>query len=134
MHIDIKGAKEKYGKSETTLRNIVREWRKGKHKGGIKIDNGKILFKISFLDDKFNHRATSSQSNKTEFNAPSIDDRTLAILENQLNEKDKQIEKLQFLLAQSQENYNKLTLHQENYNKLIETPTPKKKRWWQRKG
>lgn len=122
MHIDIKGAKEKYGKSETTLRNIVREWRKGKHKGAIKMDNGRVLFKVSFLDDKFNHGATSSQSNKTEFNAPGIDDRTLAILENQLNEKDKQIEKLQFLLAQSQE----------NYNKLIQAPEPKKKRWWQR--
>jgi hypothetical protein len=120
MHIDIKGAKEKYGKSETTLRNIVREWRKGKHKGAIKLDNGRVLFKVSFLDDKFNHGATSSQSNKTEFNAPSIDDRTLAILENQLNEKDRQIEKLQFLLAQSQE----------NYNKLIQSPEPKKKRWF----
>jgi hypothetical protein len=122
MHIDIKGAKEKYGKSETTFRNIVREWRKGKHKGGIKMDNGRVLFKVSFLDDKFKNGATSSQSNKTEFNAPSIDDRTLAILENQLNEKDRQIEKLQFLLAQSQE----------NYNKLIQSPEPKKKRWWQR--
>jgi hypothetical protein len=80
------------------------------------------LFKVSFLDDKFKNGATSSQSNKTEFNAPSIDDRTLAILENQLNEKDRQIEKLQFLLAQSQE----------NYNKLIQSPEPKKKRWWQR--
>lgn len=119
MHIDIKGAKEKYGKSETTLRNIVREWRKGKHKGAIKMDNGRVLFKVSFLDDKFNHGATS---NKTEFNAPGIDDRTLAILEKQLDEKDKQIEKLQFLLAQSQE----------NYNKLIQAPEPKKKRWWQR--
>ena len=86
------------------------------------MDNGRILFKISFLDDKFNHGATSSQSNKMEFNAAGIDDRTLAILENQLNEKDRQIEKLQFLLAQSQE----------NYNKLIQAPEPNKKRWWQR--
>lgn len=122
MYIDIKAAKEKYGKSETTLRNIVREWRKGKHKGGIKMDNGRIFFKIPFLDDKFNHKATSSQSNKAEFNPPGIDDRTLAILENQLNEKDRQIEKLQFLLAQSQD----------NYNKLIQAPEPKKKHWWQR--
>jgi hypothetical protein len=118
MHIDIKGAKERYGKSETTLRNIVREWRKGKHKGGIKMDNGKVLFKVSFLDDKFKAQNTNPKTNSV--NLPSIDERTLAILEKQLDEKDKQIEKLQFLLAQSQE----------NYNKLIQSPEPKKKRWF----
>ncbi|NBN88127.1 MAG: hypothetical protein EBV32_03435 [Proteobacteria bacterium] len=118
MHIDIKEAKEKYGKSETTLRNIVREWRKGKHKGAIKLDNGRVLFKVSFLDDKFKAQNTNPKTNSV--NLPSIDERTLAILEKQLDEKDKQIEKLQFLLAQSQE----------NYNKLIQSPEPKKKRWF----
>ena len=117
MHIDIKGAKEKYGKSETTLRNIVREWRKGKHKGAIKLDNGRVLFKVSFLDDKFKAQNINPKTNSV--NLPSIDERTLAILEKQLDEKDKQIEKLQFLLAQSQENYNKLIEKSKFFSPLL---------------
>jgi hypothetical protein len=112
---DIKECKERYGKSESTLRNLVREWRKGKHQGNIIENGGKLFFKTSWLDHHFTPKASAPINS-----LPSkIDERTLAILEKQLDEKDAQIERLQIMLAQKEE----------NLKNLLQSP-PQKKRWF----
>jgi hypothetical protein len=113
----IKDCKERYGKSESTLRNLVREWRKGKHQGNIIENGGRLFFKTSWLDHHFTPKASAPINNLP----PKIDERTLAILEKQLDEKDAQIERLQIMLAQKEE----------NLKNLLQSP-PQKKRWWQR--
>ena len=109
--ITIEQAKEKYRKSETTIRAISRRLKGSKSKS-IRIDkstNGKekILLDVKFLDSHFNV--------STDRKADSVPDesnlmRMVAILEKQLDEKDKQIEsllqgqnELRFLLAKENE-------------------------------
>jgi hypothetical protein len=109
--ITIEQAKQKYGKSETTIRAISRRLKGSKSKN-IRIDkstNGKekILLNVKFLDSHFNV--------STDRKPDSIPDesnlmRMVAILEKQLDEKDKQIEslmqgqnELRFLLAKESE-------------------------------
>lgn len=109
--ITIVQAKEKYGKSETTIRAISRHL-KGSNSKSLRTDkstNGKekILLNVKFLDSHFN----VSTDRKTDSTA---DDshlmRIVAILEKQLDEKDKQIDalmqgqvELRFLLAKESE-------------------------------
>jgi hypothetical protein len=111
----LKDCKERYGKSESTLRNLVREWRKGKHHGNIIENGGKLFFKIAWLDVHFSPKA----SEPIKRGHSQIDERTLLILEKQLDEKDAQIERLQIMLAQKEE----------NLRNLLQSP-PKKKRWF----
>jgi len=109
--ITIQQAKDKYGKSETTIRAISRRLKGSKSKN-IRIDkstNGKekILLNVNYLDSRFN----VSTDRKTD----SVPDdsnlmRMIAILEKQLDEKDKQIDslmkgqnELRFLLAKESE-------------------------------
>lgn len=109
--ITIQQAKDKYGKSETTIRAISRRLKGSKSKN-IRIDkstNGKekILLNANYLDSHFN----VSTDRKTD----SVPDdsnlmRMIAILEKQLDEKDKQIDslmkgqnELRFLLAKESE-------------------------------
>lgn len=109
--ITIEQAKQKYGKSETTIRAISRRLKGSKSKN-IRIDkstNGKekILLNVKFLDSHFNV--------STDRKPDSVPDesnlmRMVAILEKQLDEKDKQIEslmqgqnELRFLLAKESE-------------------------------
>jgi hypothetical protein len=109
--ITIEQAKEKYGKSETTIRAISRRLKGSKSKS-IRIDkstNGKekILLNVKFLDSHFNvstDRKTDSVPDESNLM------RMVAILEKQLDEKDKQIEsllqgqnELRFLLAKDNE-------------------------------
>ena len=109
--ITIEQAKEKYGKSETTIRAISRRLKGSKSKS-IRIDkstNGKekILLDVKFLDSHFNvstDRKTDSVPDESNLM------RMVAILEKQLDEKDKQIEsllqgqnELRFLLAKDNE-------------------------------
>jgi hypothetical protein len=109
--ITIEQAKEKYGKSETTIRAISRRLKGSKSKS-IRIDkstNGKekILLDVKFLDSHFNvstDRKTDSVPDESNLM------RMVAILEKQLDEKDKQIEsllqgqnELRFLLAKENE-------------------------------
>jgi hypothetical protein len=109
--ITIEQAKEKYGKSETTIRAISRRLKGSKSKS-IRIDkstNGKekILLNVKFLDSHFNvstDRKTDSVPDESNLM------RMVAILEKQLDEKDKQIEsllqgqnELRFLLAKENE-------------------------------
>jgi hypothetical protein len=109
--ITIEQAKEKYGKSETTIRAISRRLKGSKSKS-IRIDkstNGKekILLNVKFLDSHFNvstDRKTDSVPDESNLM------RMVAILEKQLDEKDKQIEsllqgqnELRFLLAKESE-------------------------------
>lgn len=109
--VTIEQAKEKYSKSETTIRAISRRLKGSKSKS-IRIDkstNGKekILLNVNFLDSHFNvstDRKTDSVPDESNLI------RMVAILEKQLDEKDKQIEsllqgqnELRFLLAKESE-------------------------------
>lgn len=93
--ITIAQAKEKYGKSETTIRAISRRL-KGSNSKSLRIDkstNGKekILLNVKFLDSHFNvstDRKTDSVADESHLM------RIVAILEKQLDEKDKQIDGL----------------------------------------
>jgi hypothetical protein len=109
--ITIEQAKEKYGKSETTIRAISRRLKGSKSKN-IRIEksaNGKerILLNVKHLDSHFNvstDRKTDSVPDESNLM------RMVAILEKQLDEKDKQIDsllqgqnELRFLLAKESE-------------------------------
>jgi hypothetical protein len=107
--ITIEQAKEKYGKSETTIRAISRRLKGSKSKN-IRIDkstNGKekILLNVKFLDSHF--KVSTDRKNVSSNEVSSNDDnliKMIAILENQLREKDKQIDNLiqgQYELLQS---------------------------------
>ena len=109
--ITIEQAKEKYGKSETTIRAISRRLKGSKSKN-IRIDkstNGKekILLNVKFLDSHFNV-STDSKTDSVPDESNLM--RMVAILEKQLDEKDKQIDsllkgqnELRFLLAKDNE-------------------------------
>jgi hypothetical protein len=109
--ITIEQAKEKYGKSETTIRAISRRL-KGSNSKSIRIeksDKGKerILLDVNYLNIHFNvsterkHNIVPDESNLIKM---------MSILEKQLDEKDKQIDsllqgqnELRFLLAKESE-------------------------------
>jgi hypothetical protein len=109
--ITIEQAKEKYGKSETTIRAISRRL-KGSNSKSIRIeksDKGKerILLDVNYLNIHFNV-STERKQNIVPDESNLI--KMMSILEKQLDEKDKQIEsllqgqnELRFLLAKENE-------------------------------
>jgi len=109
--ITIEQAKEKYGKSETTIRAISRRL-KGSNSKSIRIeksDKGKerILLDVNYLNIHFNV-STDRKQNSVPDESNLI--KMMSILEKQLDEKDKQIEsllqgqnELRFLLAKDNE-------------------------------
>ena len=113
-------------KSESTIRNLARKLKASKSKDirleTLKTGHDKIMFKLSYV----NSQMLIGKTVKNNVDKPVQNvDRFIQIMENQLNEKDKQIESLQQTL-QAQN----LMLHnlQESI-KLIEGPK-KKKRWF----
>ena len=109
--ITIEQAKEKYGKSETTIRAISRRLKASKSKSikVVKSTNGKekIVLNVNYLDSHFNISTDSKTDSVPDENNLM---RMVAILEKQLDEKDKQIEsllqgqnELRFLLAKDTE-------------------------------
>lgn len=116
--VSIADAKEIYGKSETTMRNLVRKLKASRSKD-IKIDkspNGRdiVRFKRSFLDSKFN----ISSDRQSDSKAPeSVDSDVVTFLKQQIeikdiqiNQKDRQIDQLHELLYKEKESVKTLML------------------------
>ena len=109
--VSIADAKEIYGKSETTMRNLVRKLKASRSKD-LKIDksaNGReiIRFKRSFLDSQYNISSDSQSDRK----APEIaDSDVVTFLMQQIEIKDKQIDQLSHLLYAEKENVKMLML------------------------
>ena len=124
--ISIKEVCNLTNKSESTVRNLARKLKASNSKNirleTLKTGHDKIMFKLSYV----NSELLIGKTVKNNVDKPVQNvDRFIQIMENQLNEKDKQIESLQQTL-QAQN----LMLHnlQESI-KLIEGPK-KKKRWF----
>lgn len=125
--VSIADAKEIYGKSETTMRNLVRKLKASRSKD-LKIDksaNGReiIRFKRIYLDKLYKTSTDSQSDGKTKENN---DSDIVAFLKQQIEIKDRQIEQMGFLLAQSQDEKKQLLLISEK---------PKKRRFlfWRKK-
>ena len=103
-------AKKIYGKSETTMRTIVRKLRQSKSKE-LKVvnDNGreKLLINRNYLDSIFSKK---TDSKKTDSRKITSSDNLVEFLKGQIEIKDKQIENMQFLLAQAQDEKKQLLL------------------------
>lgn len=130
-YLSIAEAISTYGKSESTIRSIVRK--AGKKKGVLKhevLKNGskKIYISTVYLDSVFKvlndnfERSTNTSTTNTS-------DQLIEVLKKQLEEKDKQIESL----LERQRETNILTSQLQQRVLLIEESPQKKKRWWQRK-
>ena len=109
--ISIADAKKMYGKSETTMRNLVRKLKDSSSKD-LKIDksaNGReiIRFKRTFLDSQYNISSDKESDRK----APeSADSEIVVFLKQQIEIKDKQIDQLSHLLYTEKENVKMLML------------------------
>jgi DNA-binding MurR/RpiR family transcriptional regulator len=126
MWLTVKEIKEKYNKSESSVRRLIK---------GLKIDdltklkfetleNGmqKVYVDAQYLNSVFN-KEKKEYSNSSSSNGSS--DITNYLM-NELAEKNKQIEQLHVMLNNAQ-NQNQLLLQ-------LDTPgQTTKKRWWQRK-
>lgn len=115
---DIKQCKEIFGKSETTMRNLVRRWREGEYPGNIKIVDGRIFFRLSWLSELFEAKIPASDIPPPTALSNEVHTSVIALLEKQLDEQNKQIERLQLLLHQKEENLRMLTA------------PPKRRRWF----
>lgn len=109
--VSIADAKEIYGKSETTMRNLVRKLKASKSKD-IKIDKSAnrreiIRFKRSFLDSQFNISGDSQSDRKA---SEIADSDVVTFLMQQIEIKDKQIDQLSHLLYAEKENVKMLML------------------------
>ena len=129
-YLTIQEAMELTGKSESTFRNLARKLKGSKSKDikleKLKTGHEKILFKESFINSYFNTSSKGS-SKVVESAAPSmVNERVLAILERELEEKNRQIEALTDRLKES----NLLQAQAQEQIKLLEAPTKKKKRWF----
>jgi hypothetical protein len=118
--VTIAEAKKIYGKSETTMRNLVRKLKDSKSKD-LKVsknDSGREImrFKRTYLDRLYN---TSTDSQKADRKESSDSADIVAFLQAQILKKDEQISQLGFLLAQAQDEKKQLLL-------INEKP---KKRW-----
>ena len=113
-------------KSESTVRNLARKLKASNSKNirleTLKTGHDKILFKLSYINSEF--LIGKTVKNNVDKPVQNVD-KFIQIMENQLNEKDRQIESLhQTVQAQN------LMLHnlQESI-KLLDAPK-KKKRWF----
>ena len=119
--VTIAEAKKIYGKSETTMRNLVRKLKdlKSKDLKVSKNDAGReiVRFKRTYLDRLYDTSNDSIKGDRQQ-NSDSAD--MVAFLQAQILKKDEQISQLGFLLAQAQDEKKQLLL-------ISEKP---KKRWW----
>jgi hypothetical protein len=123
-YITLKEAVKLTGKSESTFRKVARKLKESNSKN-IKLEklptgHDKLLFKLSYVNSHF-LVGKSIESNKSNNSNESTLEKVVSILENQLLEKDKQIDNLTQLLA----------IEKQQTQLLLEIPK-KKKRWWQR--
>jgi DNA-binding MurR/RpiR family transcriptional regulator len=126
MWLTVKEIKEKYNKSESSVRRLIK---------GLKIDdltklkfetleNGmqKVYVDGNYLNSVFNKEKKEYSNNSSSNGSSDITN----YLMNELAEKNKQIEQLHVMLNNAQ-NQNQLLLQ-------LDTPVQTtKKRWWQRK-
>lgn len=128
--VSVADAKEIYKKSETTLRNLVRKLKASRSKD-LRIEkstNGRelIRFKRTYLDRLYKVSTDGQSDGKAHKEANDSNLKMIvAILENQLNKKDKQIEELGFLLHQSQNEKKQLLL-------ISEKPKKRGLRFWRK--
>ena len=119
--VTIAEAKKIYGKSETTMRNLVRKLKdlKSKDLKVSKNDAGReiVRFKRTYLDRLYDTSNDNIKGDRQQ-NSGSAD--MVAFLQAQILKKDEQISQLGFLLAQAQDEKKQLLL-------ISEKP---KKRWW----
>jgi hypothetical protein len=119
--VTIAEAKKIYGKSETTMRNLVRKLKdlNSKDLKASKNASGReiIRFKRTYLDRLYD---TSNDNIKGDRQQNSDSTDMVAFLQAQILKKDEQISQLGFLLAQAQDEKKQLLL-------ISEKP---KKRWW----
>ena len=119
--VTIAEAKKIYGRSETTMRNLVRKLKdlKSKDLKVSKNDAGReiVRFKRTYLDRLYDTSNDGIKGDRQQ-NSDSAD--MVAFLQAQILKKDEQISQLGFLLAQAQDEKKQLLL-------ISERP---KKRWW----
>ena len=130
-YLSISEAISTYGKSESTIRAIVRK--SGKKKGVLKhetLKNGskKIYISATYLDSVFKQNKSDSKVSSNTLN-DNTSNELIDVLKKQLEEKDKQIESL---LERQRENNILMSQLQQKVLLIEETPV-KKKRWWQRR-
>lgn len=127
-YLTIQEAMKLTGKSESTFRNLSRRLKASGSKDikleKLKTGHEKILFKESFINSYFNTSSKGSSKQVESEASSNISERTLAILERELEEKNRQIEALTDRLKES--NLLQAQLHEQV--KLLEAP--KKKRWF----
>jgi hypothetical protein len=128
-YLTIQEAMKLTGKSESTFRNLARKLKASRSKEikleKLKTGHEKILFKESFINSYFDTSSKGSSKQVESEASASINERTLAILERELEEKNRQIEALTDRLKES--NLLQAQLHEQV--KLLEAPK-KKKRWF----
>ena len=115
-------------KSESTVRNLARQLKTSKSKNirleRLKTGHEKILFKLSYVNrELLTIKTVKTNVEKTGENV----NKFLQILENQLNEKDKQLESLQ----QTVQAQNLLLHNLQESIKLLDAPKKKKRWFWQ---
>jgi hypothetical protein len=119
--VTIAEAKKIYGRSETTMRNLVRKLKdlNSKDLKVSKNDAGReiVRFKRTYLDRLYDTSNDGIKGDRQQ-NSDSAD--MVAFLQAQILKKDEQISQLGFLLAQAQDEKKQLLL-------ISEKP---KKRWW----
>ena len=128
-YLSISEAVSNYGKSESTIRSIVRL--ASKKKGALKheaLKNGskKIYISIEYLDSKFKIVNNRSKGVNDTLGSDTSNE-LIEVLKSQLLEKDKQINEL---IERSRESNILLSQMQQ---KVLMLDEPKKKKWWQRK-
>lgn len=131
--ITLKECQKLTGKSESTLRKLARQLKESNSKD-IRLEllptgHNKILFKLSFVNSQL---LTNQQVKSKQLKNDSNSDKVIAILERELNEKNKQIEannkQIEALTERLKES-NLLTAQLQESIKLIEPPK-RKKRWF----
>lgn len=115
----IKDIAEELGVSKSAISQKLTDEFRSKFTTKKKI-NGRVTVVIDEKGAEFLRKHNKKKKEKN-----NDDSDVIEVLKQQLKEKDKQIEKLQILLNQSQQ----LQLQQDEKIKLLET---KKKHWWQK--
>lgn len=136
-YLTIQEAMKLTGKSESTFRNLARKLKASRSKDikleRLKTGHEKILFKESFINSCFDTSSKGSSKQVESEASASINERDLlAILQQDLEEKNRQIEannrQIEGLLDRLKEsNLLQAQLHEQV--KLLEAPK-KKKRWF----
>lgn len=137
-YLSISEAISNYGKSESTIRAIVRK--SVKKKGVIKhetLKNGskKIYISATYLDSVFKQNKNDSKVSNNTLN-DNTSNELIDVLKKQLEEKDKQLKEkdkqIESILERQREHNILMSQYQQKILLIEETPV-KQKKWWQRR-